>query len=506
MNQKLSILFMLTILVLMTVLTACGNPPAGDGGASRESANVGDRGTITMMANLHTPEVPSKKIEQWLVEKIGSELDIQWIPDGSYEEKFNASMATESLPEAVYLKNADMLDRLRDPIRNGMFWEIGPMLKDFPNLQKLKLEVLQNTSVDGKIYALYQERPLSRQGLIYRKDWADRLGLEAPQTIDEFYHMLHQFTFGDPDGNGLQDTFGLTDRSDLVYGSFKTVSTYFGTPNGWGDEAGKLLPEFMFQEYRDTMNFYRKLHQEGMMNQDFPVTAKADQLDLFISGKAGVYIGAMGDVYNLQIKATEVNPLAVFDVHNRIAGPKGERAWASMGFGTVVLFPTSSIQTEEELREVLSFFDKLMEPEFANLLRWGIEGEHYNLDNGVVVPTVDIKMTNKDVKPYQAIEIGGPLTIMGYLKSNFEMGVKDKAETLTLDNNSILVHDPTWPFESNTFNERGARLQEYIQDATYQYILGLIDEAGFQAEVDRWLSEGGQDIIDEYNVSYRSAP
>ncbi|WP_328285163.1 extracellular solute-binding protein [Paenibacillus alkaliterrae] len=500
MNRKPSILFKLTILVLMIVLTACGNSPSGDGGASHESANAGDRGTITMMANLHTPEVPSKKIEQWLEEKIGSDLDIQWIPDGSYEEKFNASMATETLPEAVYLKNADMLNRLRGQIRNGMFWEIGPMLGDFPHLQKLKLEVLQNTSVDGKIYGLYQERPLSRQGLIYRKDWADRLGLEAPQTIEKLYHMLHQFTFGDPDGNGLQDTFGLADRSDLVYGSFKTVASYFGTPNGWGEEGGKLLPEFMFQEYMDTMNFFRKLHQEGLMNRDFPVTSKADQLDLFISGKAGLYVGAMGDVYNLQFKAREVNPDAIFDVHNRIAGPKGERVWASSGFGTVVLFPTTSVQTEEELREILSFFDKLMEPEFANLLRWGIEGEHYNIEDGKVVPTADINRTNKEVKPYQAIEIGGPLTIKGYLDSNFQMGVKDKAETLTRDNDSILVHDPTWPLESNTFNERGARLQQYIQDATYQYILGLIDEAGFQAEVKRWLREGGQDIIEEFNT------
>jgi putative aldouronate transport system substrate-binding protein len=256
----------------------------------------------------------------------------------------------------------------------------------------------------------------------------------------------------------------------------------------------------------DTMNFFRRMHQEGIMNRDFPVTAKADQLDFLLSGKAGLYVGAMGDVYNLQLKASEVNPNAVLDVQNRIAGPKGERVWASSGFGTVVLFPISSVQTEEELREILPFFDKLMEPEVVNWLRWGIEGEHYTIRDGKVIPTEDIGLTNKEVKPYQALEIGGPLTIENYLEPNFQMGVKEKAEALTRDNDSILVHDPTWPLESSTFNERGVRLQEYIQDATYQYILEMIDEAGFRAEIERWLREGGENIIDEFNASYQSAP
>ncbi|WP_347835768.1 hypothetical protein [Gracilibacillus sp. JCM 18860] len=88
----------------------------------------------------------------------------------------------------------------------------------------------------GELYTLYQGRPLSRQGIIYRKDWAENLGLEAPTTTDEFMEMVRAFTEDDPDGNGKDDTFGLTDRSDLIYGAFKTVSSWFGTPNYWGEK------------------------------------------------------------------------------------------------------------------------------------------------------------------------------------------------------------------------------------------------------------------------------
>ena len=66
----------------------------------------------------------------------------------------------------------------KEAIRDDQFWEIGPYFEEFKNLGKLKEAVVKNTMVDGKVYSLYQGRPLSRQGLIYRKDWADKLGLK----------------------------------------------------------------------------------------------------------------------------------------------------------------------------------------------------------------------------------------------------------------------------------------------------------------------------------------
>jgi len=497
--KRIRYLLLITATSLL-IVTGCMNTAFPKTSTPEENRNP-DFAEITIMANLHTPEVPSVMIEHLLEQETGVKLEFQWTPDGSYEEKFNASMALGTLPEAVYLKNASMLTFLRDPINNGLFWEVGPYLEEFPNLRRLEPEVLSNTAVDGKVYGLYQERPLSRQGIIYRKDWADRLGLQAPSTIDELYDMLYQFTFHDPDGNGVDDTVGLTDRSDLVYGAFKTIATYFGTPNGWGKKDGRLLPEFMFEEYKETMRFFRKLHKEGLINRDFPVTAKVDQQELLTAGKAGVYVGAMSDVHSLQLLAEQLNPEAVFDVQNRIAGPKGERVWATPGFGTVVLFPKSSVQTEEELRSVLAFFDQLMSPELANLLHWGIEGVHYTIRNGKAVPFEDLDMKFKDVKPYQGIEIGGPKTIPELLESHFEMPVKEKADRLAEDNESILVNNPTYSLHSSTFDERGVRLQDIIFDATYHYILGVIDDDGFDAEVERWLAEGGRMIIEEYNKS-----
>ncbi|MDQ8737277.1 extracellular solute-binding protein [Paenibacillus sp. LHD-38] len=495
------------MLLITILLLAGGCARAGDDNNNVKTLKNEKKGSqsaaISILANLHTSTVPPDRIERMLEEKTGTMLDIQWVPDGSYEEKLNAALATESLPQAVFLKNSASLVMLRSAIRDGQFWEIGTMLDQYPNLKRLNREVLSNTAVDGKWYGLYQERPLSRQGVIYRQDWAERLGLQSPATVDKLYTMIKRFTLDDPDGNGMADTIGLTDRNDLIYGAFKTVSSYFGTPNEWGVNDGRLQPEFMFTEYMETMKFFRKLHQEQLMNVDFPVMGKVDQQQLFIDGKAGVYIGALGDVVSLYAKLKEQHPEASLDVENRVKGPKGYGIWSTPGYGSIVLFPKSAIPTEDRLREVLAFFDQLMEPEIANMIYWGMENEHYRVEEGKVIPSDDYARLSEEVRPYLALQIGGHSTIPGLLDVGYSWPTRVKAEQLVKDNDQQLIHDPTESLESVTYNNKGVMLQTIISDATYNFIIGEIDEAGFDSAIAEWKEQGGAKVIEEFSEAYR---
>lgn len=457
---------------------------------------------ISIMVHLQTPEVPDKKIQNLIEEKTGTKLDIQWVPASNFDERLNAAFATGSLSQVLYVSD---LDTFQQAIRDDQFWEIGPYLDDFENLSNLKPEILNNTMVDNKIYTLYQGRPLSRSGIIYRKDWADNLGLDAPTNIDEVFEMLRAFTEDDPDGNGRDDTFGLTDRNELLFGAFKTVSSWFGTPNTWGLQDGVVTPEFMFDEYMDTLVFFNELYESGYINKDFPVTSKNDQQDLLKTGKAGLYIGTMADVETMYNDATNLNPDVEFDVHNRIEGPTGEyNIFSIPGYSRMLLFPKSSVETEEELLKILDFYDQMMEKENADLLFWGVEDEHYTVnDEGLAEAIPENKQANDiEVRPYLSMEIGEPETTGRYRGlSSYEP--KMKAEELQIDNEDFLVEDVSLGLTSDTDIRDGERLQEMINDATYNFILGQIDEEGFKNAVDNWKSQGGQKIIDEYTQSYK---
>lgn len=133
---------------------------------------------INIMTVLNTPEIPSDKLEKILEEKTNTDLTFTFVPDGSYGEKLQASLATGSLPQMLYVGNNNSFTSIRASINGNLFWEIGPYLKDYPNLSKLNPDILNNIKINGKIYSLYQETPLTRQGIIYLR--IGRISLDCP--------------------------------------------------------------------------------------------------------------------------------------------------------------------------------------------------------------------------------------------------------------------------------------------------------------------------------------
>lgn len=504
MNWKKRLVALFTMVLILCIAVGCSDVGGKKEGVSgkENGAETGERERpkITIMAKLHTAEVPDEKLLKLIEEMANVDLEIEWVPDNNYDDKLNTAFATGTFPKAITV-GENQIAQFKEAIRDGQFWEVGPYMDEFKNLGNLKEATVKNTMVDGKVYSLYQGRPYSRQGVIYRKDWADNLGLSAPKTVDEFYEMARAFTEDDPDQNGKDDTIGLADRSDLYYGAFKTVASWHGTPNNWGEKAGELLPEFMFPEYKAAMDYMKDLRNNKYMNQDFPVTSKEDQETMFKNGISGLYVSAMSNVFGVHNDAIALNPDIVFDVQNHVAGPSGEYTiWSNPGYGSEILFPKSAIKTEEELKDVLAFFDLMMTPEFSNLLQWGVEGEHYTVEDGYVIANEDEDKIRRDVLPYNSLAIGEAET-NGRLEALFTYEPRQKAEELILDNENYLIADSTVTLESATFTQQGARLQEIINDATYNYILGEIDEAGFNEEIEKWNEQGGQDIIAEFNAS-----
>ncbi len=486
----------LAVLAVCMVAAGCSSKetPAADGAGAKEDTGPTK---ITIMTSLQTPEVPSDTLKKLLEEKTNTQLTINFSPGGSYDEKFQAGLATETLAPITYVGNQAAFINTRNAIKNNQFWEIGPYLKDYPNLSKLDPEILNNMKVDGKIYALYQEVQRARSGIIYRKDWADKLGLAAPQSIDDIYNMLKKFK-----ESGLA-AIPLADRNDFLYGAFKTLSSYFGTPNSWGMVDGSLVPDFTTQGYMETMKFIKKLRDEGLINKDFPVTSKTDQQNLMYSGKAGMYIGSISDVNTMADKTGANFKEAQFDVENRIVGTNGKLGvWAVHGYANAMLFPKSAVKNEAELKKLLAFCDKLFDPEIANLLVHGVEGTHYTLKDGKVLPVSDAKLLEKEVSGYNGI---GLSRITNIKPKVYSRPVAEKAEQLINEAVKFSISDPTAALDSAAYTEKGARLQDIIKDATYKFMMGDIDEKGFQDAVKKWKDQGGSSIIEEYNASYKAS-
>ena len=290
-------------LASMLLLAGCSEKTSNNSGDGEKDNGKTE---ISWLNILHTASPPTDTIINELEKKTNTEIKFSWIPDASKEERINTALASDSLADIVTLTILEN-SSVRNSLKSGMFWNIEDYLDEFPNLKAIPEEMLKSASTEGKLYGVPFQKDLARNGVVLRKDWLDKLGLEVPKTTEELMEVAKAFTENDPDGNGKNDTTGFMDRSDLIYGVFKTVSSYYGTPNTWEvDSKGEFVPEFETQGYIKTMDFMKKLYDNGWINKDFAVTAKTDQQQNFAQGKGGIYVGALFDAKNLETMAAGI--------------------------------------------------------------------------------------------------------------------------------------------------------------------------------------------------------
>ncbi len=110
-------------------------------------------------------------------------------------------------------------------------------------------EMFENTKVnnmdgwlktaDGKRY--YMPHVIEQEGNVHggkafiNKTWLDKLGLEMPETLEDFKKVMTAFKTQDPNGNGINDEIGFT-----------------GSRDGWNEKpVNFLMNSFIYDDYRD---------------------------------------------------------------------------------------------------------------------------------------------------------------------------------------------------------------------------------------------------------------
>ncbi|ALA43025.1 MULTISPECIES: extracellular solute-binding protein [Paenibacillus] len=489
---------LLAVLMVMSVfLAACGDKGAED--QSGQTYDPKSKLEFTWLNVLHTASPPTETIKSKIEEYTNSKITFNWVPDASKEERITTALASGELADMVTLTMMTN-SSVRSSLKSGLFWDVGKYLDDYENLKKIPPEVREAASIEGVLYGVPFQKNLARAGLVIRQDWLDRLGLKVPTTLDELYEVARAFTEDDPDGNGKNDTTGFVDRSDLRYSSFKTLSSYFGTPNGWKvDESGKFTPEFDTPQYLETLKYSNKLYKNGYLSKDFAVTAKTDQQQQFAQGKAGIYTG-MIDISNLRTLSQGLQKGLKLVPVNKISNGDGKyHVWSEgSGVGGLLAFPKSEVKTEAELKRLLQFVDDLIDKDVYMYMTGGIEGTHYKIEKDGAFKITNTDLWQADVQPFSSSR---PSEVTYNLKdANPE---KELANELVRENNEFAVLDPTVPLDSVTANEQGTELEKIITDASFKFIMGELDEAGFKAAVENWKNSGGSRITAEYEEAYK---
>ncbi len=95
------------------------------------------------------------------------------------------------------------------------------------------------------------------------------------------------------------------------------------------------------------------------------------------------------------------------------------------------------------------------------------------------------------------MNVNGDLT-----PSTAQTPLRSEYNAFQVDNVKYVIANPCLTLESESYSLMGATLAKELEDAEVQYIANIIDEDGLRAAFDDWYANGGQDILDEYQVAY----
>lgn len=312
----------------------------------------------------------------------------QWVKDHApVEVEFLSVARAEADQILVHLfatgKAPDYIPYGSNPqafVTNGMCLEItDDMLQQVPNyLKRIAAypEADKAATFSGVRYGFgYAENVFHNHNIVIRKDWLDNLGLSIPTTTDELLNIMQAFTIGDPDGNGLHDTWGtsLTGDSQRIYAHM------WGFP--WPEkyvEDGEGSVVYAWDRMEAWLDFCKTIVNSGYMNPDFMLMKGDDDRVDFLNGRIGIYG-----------QARFANPSSGSSLYRDFMARNPEAELVSFAlpateYGQYTAYINGGVSFDgfinpktENLKGVLAYVNWLMEPEVEEYLSFGPLGEYY---------------------------------------------------------------------------------------------------------------------------------
>jgi putative aldouronate transport system substrate-binding protein len=344
-------------------------------------------------------------------DQLNINLNLTLLPVGSEgETKVNAAAAANSLPDLFQppTQNNDLFLKWQ---QQGLLAPVESLLPLMPNRTKLFYSdpnVNKLVTINGKQYALQAPAQLTtRNGLVIRKDWLDKLGLKAPTTLDEFFEVAKAFTEKDPDGNGKNDTYGfgalingITDVGWL-WTNFEFIFGAYGLPGIWNYQNFGL--NVRDPNYEKGVEFIKKLNDAKVIDPDWP-TMKNDDFDarwkqgkygMFVYDFAGIYSKPNYTVFDNAFPNAELVPLAP------PKGPDGKSSMSSYTNTGIRLLVSKKAIDAGKGPAIAKFLEWAASTDGGYyLLSFGKEGVNYKKDaqgnittDGVSAPWTDPSVT-----------------------------------------------------------------------------------------------------------------
>lgn len=289
-GRIIQILFVILITGAATLpLTASGQQPSsaeeGSGGVLNTENDypiVKQDITMSIAVGRNPDGTPpeDKWFWKYMEDLTGITMEVQQLPPQGRAEKLNLMFATGELPNLM----------LHIPISNtdisryggqGFFKPLEGLIKEYgTNINRAFSEntiaKASVTSSDGHIYMLpgifMDKESFSTQRPWINTLWLDNLGLDVPETLDDFYKVLVAFKSEDANGNGDPNdeipfggawNVGFNERTPIL-----SALGFVGSNTNIAYREGNVVFIPYDDAYIEYLSFMNRMWEEGLIDLD----------------------------------------------------------------------------------------------------------------------------------------------------------------------------------------------------------------------------------------------
>ena len=516
-NMKRIVSMLLCVVMLASLLAACGGSKSGSAAANTGSAESSDeRITVRVLKGKAANEVNLEEMEIFKVmgEKFNIDFEFDNPPSDNFEERLNLVMMDDTLPDVIM----DM--PMTDILKYGEAGVIIPLNEyienDMPNL-KAAIDARDGvekaiTYADGNIYYLpmLDEKVSGNMPYIIRTDWLEKLGMESPVTLEDWEAYFEGVKTTDLNGNGQNDEipFGSFDMTGLrnFVTAFGVLDDFYTDP----DDGGKVHYGPIEDKYKEALTWLNEMWNKGYIDQEIITMDYSAFSGKLAQNIIGSFYGPLGGMLAAQ-NATMSQAVEGFRVDATVP-PKGTaQIHSNIDQEPRAVAAAVITATCKNVDRVVEWLDYMYGEEGGLLVNMGIEGTHYTMVDGKPIFT-DFVLNNEDglspknaVGTYSFAQSTGPFILSQDIVSQIddEAVVKAKNECIIpyLEQSKQYLIPGSMSFSSEddaVRREAMTDIETYVDEMVMKFITGRESLDNWDTYVAKVESMGINEVLDIY--------
>lgn len=243
----------------------------------------------------HSQSMNDIPLTQYLKEDTGVTIQFQHPPTGQETEKFNLMVASRDLTDVIETNWSNyqggpskaIADKIIIPLNSAVEY-VSPNYKQFLDEHPEHAKYVKTDDGDIYVYPFVRNLDKARtfMGFMVRKDYLEQVGMEAPETIEEWDQMLRAFQ-----ANGIEIPLNIRVDNDNA----KLVSPFtsaYGFILDFYVDGGTVKFGPYEQAFRDYVTQLNTWYKDGLLDKNFTEYKDNKQLDAnVINGKVGATYG-----------------------------------------------------------------------------------------------------------------------------------------------------------------------------------------------------------------------